>query len=152
MCSFAKRCRGAKCVRFSTEVPEGSESIDVKEESVFPGTATERCASSARPKRCRQDRGQCAMGNTSGPAEPPELLEVFVLGLIDKTGSCGPLAGPGAELWGWGRGCHLPPEMAPALLQLPASPRLPSTGSAAAVLTAELLSAVFSAADTSTAT
>lgn len=86
--------------------------MDVPEEGVLPGAAT---------------------------AEPPRLLQVFVLRLIGKTGSCSPLAGPGAELWGWG-------------WRLLSPSSLPRRGSAAAVLAAELPSAVFSAADTSTAT
>lgn len=115
---------GAQCGRFPPEAPEGSGSVDVREEGVLPGAVT------ALPRRCCRARG---------PAEPPGLLQVFVLRLIGKTGSCSPLAGPGAELWGWG--------------WRPLSPSsLPRRGSEAAVLAAELPSAVFSAADTSTAT
>lgn len=69
MHSFAKRCRGAKRVRFSTEVPEGSESFGSRGRKHVLRDSNQVLFVTPGGKRCSEDHWHCSVENTNGPPQ-----------------------------------------------------------------------------------
>lgn len=83
MHSFAKRCRGAKRVCFSTEVPEGSESVGSRGGKYVLRGSNQVLFGTPGRKRCSEDHGLCSVENTNGPPQ----LSVWMAHHLPENGS-----------------------------------------------------------------